>query len=760
MKISEKHPVSIFAREESVPEKGEQMKQVTHTLKSGLIEVQDVPLPTLTDRFILIRTTASVISAGTEKTKIDMGRKNLLQKANARPDLVRQVMHKLKTEGLLKTVQTVNTRLGAANPLGYSSAGIAVAVGGLVEGINPGDRVACGGVGYANHAEFAVVPKNLAVKVPDNVSDEEAAFATLGAIALQGIRLADPKLGETVLVLGLGLLGQITVQLLKANGCRVLGTDLDPALIKLCERYGGIGLPSAADVEAACRNLTGGRGVDAVLICAGTSSNQPIELSGRVVREKGRVVVVGAVRMDIPREDFFKKEINVVISRSYGPGRYDPAYEENGNDYPFAYVRFSEQRNMETILSLVSNGSLDLKSLITHRFDLNEATAAYALIEGKKQEHYLGIVLNYADQVGNAWAAVEASRTSRTSIPIGRDKIGVSVIGAGNYATASLLPALKAQQEVELRGLVTASGRTAAGVAKQFGFSFCGSGIDEVLGPDTDAVFIATRHNTHADYVCRALHADKHVYVEKPLAMRIEELAAIARAFNETGKRQLMVGFNRRYAPLTKKVQEHFSGILSPKVVNIRINAGYIPQEHWIQDPETGGGRVIGEACHFIDLAAALVDSPPTWVHCFGMHNKAAPLLNDNVCISLLFQDGSLANVTYVSEGPKVLRKEYIEVFGGGRAAIIDDFREARLYHGDANFKPVKMSAQDKGQRDMLVAWVEGMRSGSAAMSFQTTIAVSAATICAVESMLIGQPIAIGQWLWEDEMQSAVTAVA
>jgi len=734
------------------------MKQVTHTLKTGAIEVQDVPVPSLSDKFVLVRTTASVISAGTEKTKIDMGKKSLLQKAKARPDLVRQVLQKLRTEGLSKTMQTVSTRLGAPNPLGYSSAGVAVAVGGLVEGIHPGDRVACGGAGYANHAEFAVVPKNLAVKIPDKVSDEEAAFATLGAIALQGVRLADPKLGETVLVLGLGLLGQITVQLLRANGCRVIGTDLDPALVALSEKFGAIGLASAADVETACRELTGGYGVDAVLVCAGTWSNQPIELCGKVTREKGRVVVVGAVRMDIPREDFFKKEISVVISRSYGPGRYDPDYEENGNDYPLAYVRFSEQRNMATILSLVADGSLDLKSLITHRFGLDRAVEAYALIEGQKQEPYLGIVLEYPKTEGCSGAATEAGRIAVKSEPIDRARLGISLVGAGNYATATLLPALKGREDVELRGLMTASGRTAAGVAKQFGFSFCAADFVEVIGSDSDAVAIATRHNTHADYVCRALRAGKHVYVEKPLALRIEELAEVGRTFAAAGSRQLMVGFNRRYAPLTARVREHFAGVHSPRVVNIRVNAGSIPSEHWIQDPEAGGGRVIGEACHFIDLAAALLDSVPVSVHCIGVRGAAAPLLNDNVCLSLAFRDGSVANVTYASDGPKALRKEYVEVFGGQRAAIIDDFREGVLYQGDLHSERVRLSAQDKGQRNMLNAWVDGMRSGNPAMDFGTAMAVSAAAVLAVESMTIGQPIAVGPWLWEEPIVMAEAA--
>lgn len=734
------------------------MKQVTHTLKSGQIEVADVPVPSLSDRFVLVRTTASIISAGTEKTKIDMGRKSLLQKARARPDLVRQVMRKLRTEGLAKTFSTVNTRLAAPSPLGYSSAGVAVAVGGLVDGIRPGDRVACGGAGYANHAEFAVVPKNLVVKVPTEVTNEEAAFATLGAIALQGVRLADPKLGETVLVLGLGLLGQITVQLLRANGCRVLGTDLDGSLVSMAERFGALGMP-ATGVEDACRELTAGHGVDAVLVCAGTTSNQPIELCGRITREKGRVVVVGAVRMDIPREDFFKKEISVVISRSYGPGRYDPDYEENGNDYPLGYVRFTEQRNMQTIIDLIAQRRLDVRSLITHRFALTDAVQAYSLIEGQKHEPYLGIVLGY----GQAEDAPEANapRLPLVSTAVDRQRIGISAVGAGNYATASLLPVLQASTDVELRGLVTASGRTAAGVAKQFGFRFCASAFDEMLGDDTDALLIATRHDTHSTYVCRALRAGKHVYVEKPLALSMDALADVACALAAAQGRQIMVGFNRRWAPLTQEVQRHFAAVRSPRVVNIRVNAGFIPPEHWSHDAAAGGGRLIGEACHFVDLASALVGAAPTEVHCVGVAKPGVPaLLNDNVCISLRFGDGSVANITYAADGSKAMPKEQIEVFGGGRCAVIDDFKEAILYEGDTGSRRVRPGAQDKGQKAMLLAWIAGLRSGVPALPAETALAVSAATIGAVEAMSIGQPVPIGPHLWSAQAQPFVASPA
>jgi polar amino acid transport system substrate-binding protein len=715
------------------------MKQVTHTLKDGRIDVADVPVPTLSDRFVLVRTTASVISAGTEKTKIDMGNKNLLQKARARPDLVRQVIKKLKTEGLAKTLQTVNSRLASAAPLGYSSAGTALAVGGLVEGIRPGDRVACGGVGYANHAEFAVVPKNLIVKVPDKVSDEEAAFATLGAIALQGIRLADPKLGETVLVLGLGLLGQMTVQMLRANGCRVLGTDLDPSLIELAETWGAIGVP-VGDADNACRELTGGIGVDAVLVCAGTSSNEPIELCGRITRQKGRVVVVGAVRMDIPREDYFKKEISVVISRSYGPGRYDPLYEEAGQDYPVGYVRFTEQRNMATVLQLIEGGQLDVKRLITHRFPIDDAVAAYGLIEGVKREPYLGIVMQYqAPQ-----QPPQGERIVVDAKPIDKARIGVSMVGAGNYATASLLPPLKDSAHVELRGLMTASGRTAASVARQFGFRFCGNTVADVLDAETDAVVIATRHNTHAEFTAKALRAGKHVFVEKPLALTMDELASVAEALAAAPGRHLQVGFNRRYAPLTQEVLKHFAGVGSARVINIRVNAGFIPPDHWIQDPEVGGGRVIGEACHFIDLACALAQSDPVEVHSSAAAKpNVAALMNDNVVISLRFANGSVASVVYAADGSKAQSKERVEIFGGGRSAVIDDWRSGELYDGDTGSRKIGGGAQDKGQRAMLAGWVDGIKAGRAQTPAATTLAVSAATIAAVESLTVGGPVAI-----------------
>lgn len=709
------------------------MKQVTQTLRTGVINVSDVPIPTLNDKFVLVKLSASVISAGTEKTKIDMGKKNLLQKAKARPDLVKQVLKKLQTEGFKKTYQTVRTRLDSPSPLGYSCAGTVIAVGGLVKGIQPGDRVACGGADYANHAEYVAVPENLINKIPENVTDEEAAFTTVSSIALQGVRLAEPKLGETFLVLGLGLIGQITIQLLKANGCKVIGTDLDPNLVSQAEKFGATGIKPGTDIDSICKNLTAGHGVDGVLVCAGSSSNQPIELCGAVTREKGRVVVVGAVKMDIPREDYFKKEINVVISRSYGPGRYDPNYEEDGHDYPLGYVRFTEQRNMLTCLELVSQHKLDVKSLITHRFNINEAAQAYQLIEGKKTEPYLGILMHY-DSASNEHA--QQQRLVINSKILDKNKLGLSLFGAGNYATASLLPILKDQSDVDLRGVVTASGRTAENVASQFGFTFCAGAYNELLENDTDAIMVTTRHDTHAPSVLEALEAQKHVYVEKPLGLSVQELADIYKAQRLHSDTQVMVGFNRRFAPSTVAVRKYFQSVETPLVVNIRVNAGHIPASHWIQHPQAGGGRVIGEACHFVDLASALTASLPKTVTCVGTEkpDKSA-LLNDNVSMLLTFENGSIANITYCADGSAAMAKESVEVFGGGRCALINDFKETVFYTETGQIEVEKLPAQDKGQKAMLEAWLSGLRQGTPCVSFECLMSNSLATILAVESL-------------------------
>jgi predicted dehydrogenase/threonine dehydrogenase-like Zn-dependent dehydrogenase len=714
------------------------MRQLVQNYKTGELRLAEVPLPVLTTGSVLVANRASVISAGTEKTKIDMGKKSLVQKALARPDLVKQVLQKVRTEGLLKTYQTVQTRLTAPSPLGYSCAGVAVEVGRNVQGIRPGDRVACGGAGYANHAEFVSVPGNLVVPVPEGVSDDEAAFATVGSIALQGVRLADPKLGERFLVIGLGLLGQLTVRLLRANGCTVLGSDLQPDVVARAEASGAIGVPPGADVVQACLDATGGHGVDGVLICAGTSSDGPIEMAGAACREKGRVVVVGAVGMNVPREPYFKKEVTVVISRSYGPGRYDPRYEEGGQDYPIGYVRFTEQRNLSAFLELIGSGRLAVDDLITHRFAFDAAIEAYGLIEGERREPYLGIVLGYPPVEGVQVASLPAEPSPHAAVD---GVLRLASIGAGNYATATLLPLWKKQPGVQFAGLMTASGRTAEGVQAQFGFAHCAGTPAEVLGDDADATLILTRHGSHAALALAALEAGKHVIAEKPLCLTEDELDRIVAA---RGDRQVLVGFNRRFAPATAAVIDHLAGAVGPRMVAIRVNAGAIPADHWIQDPQEGGGRMIGEACHFVDLAAALVGSPPVRVAArgTGRADKSA-LLNDNVAVTLDFEDGSVATILYTSEGSKAQPKERVEVFAGGLSAVVDDFRSATLFSGSTGKKTVASGGQDKGQAAMVAAMAAGLTCGEPAIDFATTEAVSRATLRVVDSLACGHSLAV-----------------
>ena len=714
------------------------MKQVIQTLKTGLVEVADVPVPNMDDKFILVKNSVSVISAGTEKTKIDIGNKSLLQKAKARPDLVKQVFNKLKAEGFNKTFKTVSTRLNTPSPLGYSCSGTVVAVGGLVEGIQPGDRVACAGAEFANHAEYVAVPKNLVAKIPMGVSVESAAFTTIGSIALQGIRLAEPKIGECFLVIGLGLLGQITVQLLKANGCKAIGIDLDIELVKLAEKFGAIGVNEQNKLEYICREYTNG-GVDGVIVCAGSSSNKIIETCGRVIREKGRVVVVGAVKMDIPREDYFKKEISVIISRSYGPGRYDSSYEEGGNDYPIGYVRFTEQRNMAAFLDLMSEGVVKMDNLITHRFPIDKASEAYQLIQGTKTEPYLGILLNYDENSPkpNFKSTLKNSKTLHSE-----GEVNISFFGAGNYATASLLPYLQSAKNVSLNGIVTASGRTASSVAKRFGFAFCSDVYDDLLTDSSDAVVIASRHNTHAQAVCDALMSGKQVYVEKPLALSIPQLIDIHRCYKSSSKSHLMVGFNRRFAPASLKVLEHFQNVDGAVVINIRVNAGLIASDHWIQDADIGGGRLIGEACHFIDLASTLARSHIKSIFVSGVDSSnKSPLLNDNVNLSLKFDNGSIASITYASNGSTAMPKESIEVFGSGLSAQINDFKEVILFSQSGSKKKIKYRIQDKGQEKMVESFIASIHIGKPCVSYESLLNSSLATILAVESIMIDAPM-------------------
>ena len=526
------------------------MKIVIQNYKTGELKLVDAPPPQLKEGHVLVQTVHSLISVGTEKTKVDTARKSLLGKARARPDLVKQVIHKAKQEGLWKTFQTVSERLNMPIALGYSSAGVVLETMGNVNGLRPGDRVACGG-DTANHAEIVCVPKNLVVPIPDQIGTDQAAFATVGAIAMQGVRQADARVGENVAVIGLGLVGLLAVQILKAAGCKVLGLDVDCNKIGIAKQFGcdDAALTTAEDLEERILMFTDGYGVDATMITAGTSSNGPIEQAGEITREKGRIVVLGAARMDIPREPFYMKELEIRMSRSYGPGRYDKAFEDEGRDYPYAYVRFTERRNMSSFLELVATGSIRLELFITHRFSLDDVVQAYDLIHGERRETYLGILLEYGRDVSQM-----PSRVEMRSAPVVSAKIRVGVIGAGKYATVNLLPHLRQQSTVALGSICTASGMTAAHVAEQFGFQAAEADANAVIA-ESDAVLIATRHHDHASYAVRALERGKSVFVEKPLVMNQQQLAEVIRAAN--GEGSVMVGFNRRFAPSVQMVREH-----------------------------------------------------------------------------------------------------------------------------------------------------------------------------------------------------------
>ena len=670
------------------------MKQVLQNPKTGEVRVVEVPPPTAQRGRLLIRTAASLISAGTERMTVELGQKSLLGKARERPDLVRQVIQKAKNEGLWQTVRAVQARLASSTALGYSAAGTVVAVGDDVTEFRVGDRVACAGAGFASHAEMLAVPKNLCARVPANVSFEQAAFGTLGAIALQGVRLAEPTLGEAVVVIGLGLLGQLTVQLLKANGCRVFGLDLEASKVALARSLGADdGAVINAETKRAVLDWSRGRGADAVLITAATSSNEPIEFAGEVARLRGRVVAVGLVGMNVPRKVYYEKELSLVVSRSYGPGRYDPEYEERGHDYPFAYVRWTEGRNLEAFLDLVAEGRIDLDPLITHRFKIEEAEAAYRLIAGERREPYLGILLQY-DEARPIARRVEV--TAARKAPTTR-QVRVGLIGAGNYARTMLLPALQAAG-MEFHVVATASGVSARDVAERYGFRYCVASADEILNDDQiDLVVVATRHDLHAELARRALECNRHIFVEKPLALDDEQLNGVV-ASAARSSAQLMVGFNRRFSPLARAAKEFFEARREPLSILYRVNAGRLPREHWTQDPREGGGRIIGEVCHFIDLMQFLTGALPVRVYAEEIETRNHEIVcEDSVFITIRFSDGSNGCIAYLSEGDRALPKERIEIFGQGRTFVLDDFRSARAYYRGRERK-MRLRSQDKGQ--------------------------------------------------------------
>ncbi len=687
------------------------MKQLVQNLKTGQMRIVEVPVPALPSKNVLVRVHHSLISAGTESTKVATARKGYLGKAKEKPEQVKQVLDTLKKEGVGQTYRKVMNKLDAWSPLGYSCAGEVIEVGSEIATFQQGDLVACAGADMANHAQVVSVPLNLCVKLPDNVTTEQAAYTTLGAIAMQGVRQADLRLGESCLVIGLGLLGQLTVQMLKAAGTIVMGVDLSPAAVEN-------GIKSGADLcfnrndeqlEQAVLDVTQGYGVDAVIITAAAASLDPVELAGRLTRKKGRVIIVGSVPTGFSRENYYKKELELRMSTSYGPGRYDPEYEEKGRDYPYGYVRWTENRNMQSFLQLVSRGKINFDHLTTHRFDFNDALQAYDMILNKS-EPFLGVILKYdvgTKVTGTVFLKTSASKTA---------KIKIGFIGAGSFAQSYLLPNIPKDRHTELVGVATASGNNARTVAEKYGFRFASGDYQEIISSDDiNTIFIATRHDLHGQLVIEALKAGKHVFVEKPLTLKPEELEEIKNLYNSKSITQqstfplLMVGFNRRFAPLVRRIKETHTQ--PPFAINYRINAGFIPKEHWIQDKMIGGGRIIGEVCHFTDLAACLAGSRPQAVSAFVMDDGLG--MNDTLTVNLVFENGSVASVNYFSNGSKALPKEYLEIHGHGVSSCLNDFNTLEIF--TKKKKSYKHIGQDKGHKNEVQAFLSCIKEGSPA---------------------------------------------
>jgi predicted dehydrogenase/threonine dehydrogenase-like Zn-dependent dehydrogenase len=692
--------------------------------------VVEVPPPILTAGSLLVRTAYSVVSSGTEGSTVRAARRSLVGKAIERPQQARQMIDLLAAAGPVQAYRTFQKKLDSYSPLGYSSAGVVMDIGDDVSGFAVGDRVACAGP-TANHAEVIVVPQNLCVRLNPHVDLSLAAYNTLGAIALQGVRQADLRLGETCGVIGLGLLGQLTGLLLRASGVRVVGVDLHTVMVDLANTRAAdfAAVRSSPGLHERIEQFTHGIGLDAVIITAATTETDPINFAGSVLRKRGRVVVVGNIPTGFDREPhYYKKELELRMSCSYGPGRYDPAYESRGLDYPVAYVRWTEKRNMETFQELLRNGAIDIAYLTTHRFRLIDAAQAYELVTGAGGTH-VGIVLEYD-------ALPTATKGTVVTVPSNRSRhseIGVAFVGAGSYAMSHLLPNIPRQPWIKRKTVMTSSGLTARTVAERFGFETCTSEEAEVLEHDEiTTIFVATRHDSHARYVLRALQAGKSVFVEKPLCITEAELSDIVETMKVKGRHQsLMVGFNRRFSPLVRFVRERLSG--GPMAMVYRINAGQLPPDSWIHDPATGGGRIVGEACHFIDLLTFLNGSLPERIQAFAIPDSAGH--QDTVTISLTFENGSIGNLSYFANGPRNLPKEYLEVYCAGTTAIVRDFKYAEVI-GRAKRQRKRLLFQDKGQANMVKCWLTSVREGAPSpIPFEDIVAVSRATFAAVQSL-------------------------
>jgi polar amino acid transport system substrate-binding protein len=718
------------------------MKQLLQDLRTHAIGVEEVPAPVCQAGGVLVGTVASLISSGTERAAVKLGGMSLLGKALERPDLVMTLFRRLQTAGVSSVVATVRAKLDRALALGYSAAGEVLEVGAGAQEFQVGQRVACTGLGYASHAERIWVPKNLCVPIPQDVGYDAAAFVALGAIALQAVRVAEVKIGEQVAVLGLGLVGLLTAQILRAAGCTVWGVDPDPDRVALAREL-GVAFATSHTQPGPQNEWPRRGGADAVIITAATKSNQPIEYAGAIARDRAVVTVVGDVRVDLPRRDYYQKELQVRYSRSYGPGRYDPSYEEKGIDYPQGYVPWTEKRNMEAFLELVAAGKVDVACLITHRFEIARASEAYELLTGKRTAKYLAILIDYSRPVASS-RRLElgpfAPHPTEASPRPGRVRIGW--IGAGSFSRAKLLPVLQKLDNLEMAGIANATGPSAVRVGKSFGFHYCTTEAEEILrDPAIDAVFIGTRHHLHGPLVRAALESHKHVFVEKPLCVNETELEAIARSYARSD-RILCAGFNRRFSPFARQCKGFFRGGRGPLSFLYRINAGRLPEGHWTQDPEQGHGRVIGEVCHFVDLFSFLSEALPVTVEAWAIGENSN---EGNVHVQVSLGDGSRGEILYLESGDASVPKERLEVFGRGRTAICDDFRRSCFYHANRRHSKT-LFRQDKGHAEEMCSFMAAV-AGQAPppIPFESLWATTLATFRIRESLLGGGPRAVAR---------------
>lgn len=701
------------------------MKQILQNLSNGEISLEDVPCPLLKPKFALIKTSKTLVSVGTERMLVDFGKANLIDKARSQPEKVKMVLERVKTDGLSATYAAIKSKLDQPLPLGYCN------VGTILESTDPDLKVGCRVVSNGYHAEVVSVSRNLIAEIPDNVDDESATFTVVSAIALQGIRLVNPTIGECVVVTGLGLIGQITVQILRANGCRVLGIDFDSSKCALAKKFGAevADLSKGDDPVLIASRFSKGRGVDAVIITASSKSNVIIHQAATMCRKRGRIVLVGVIGLELSRADFYEKELSFQVSCSYGPGRHDDSYELLGNDYPFGFVRWTEQRNFEAVLDLIGSGAIDVQPLISNRFDIDNVKLAYENLDDRST---LGIVLDYAST--DDQRLKNSTVILNKKVDIQATNCNVSFIGGGNYASRILIPAFK-KAGASLNALITSGGISAVHHGRKYSFEKASSDFQQAFDDHTDIVVIATQHNLHAAQAIAALNAGKHVFIEKPLALNHADIDLIGAAA-ENAKKHLMVGYNRRFAPQVEQMKKLIDKKASPKTFIMTMNAGYIPSSHWTQDPVVGGGRIIGEACHYIDLMRFLAGAKIQSFNAIKMgRNHNVELTEDKAIINLAFADGSIGSIHYFANGDKSFPKERIEVFCDGAVLQLDNFRTLKAF-GWSGFKTMNLWSQDKGQNNCVRRFIDAVNSGGVSpISLEEILEVARVSVDIAETL-------------------------